>query len=113
MKQLIILLVFFLTFSCNSKKGESVIQKDVDNQLKEKPEIKSEIDINEIEIFLEEQAKKDSLHGTVLIADGDEILLRKAYGFKGFFLTCVYIRAVNFPLKLRLNDNHSQLEAHS
>ncbi|MEM6630173.1 MAG: serine hydrolase domain-containing protein [Bacteroidota bacterium] len=37
--------------------------------------------ISKIKKYLSQQAAKDSLHGTVLIADGDSILVREAYGF--------------------------------
>jgi len=72
MKQLGILLLVILAFSCKNQKSQLKVEQDKKNL----------IEISEIEVFLENQAKKDSLNGTVLIADGDNILLRKAYGFK-------------------------------
>jgi len=38
--------------------------------------------IAKVSRYLSQQAEKDSLHGTVLIADGDSVLLRNAYGFR-------------------------------
>ena len=61
---------FFNYYGCNNKNNQNG------------KEDKVLIEINEIDSFLENLSKKDSLHGTVLIADRDNILLKKAYGFK-------------------------------
>jgi CubicO group peptidase (beta-lactamase class C family) len=44
-------------------------------------ETKEDAKILEIKSYLTEQAKKDSLHGVVLIGKNDEIILNEAYGY--------------------------------
>lgn len=67
-------IVIFVLFVCSCKNGN----KQTDNVYDKN----NRTDIVAIEAFLESQSKKDSLNGAILIADGDDILLRKAYGFK-------------------------------
>ncbi len=71
MKQLVVLWIVFSTISsCNTKNNQN------------SKEDKGLIEISKIDNFLENLSHKDSLHGAVLIADGDNVLLKKAYGFK-------------------------------
>lgn len=56
--------------------------KNSNNQIKNEQSKKNTLNISEIEEYLGNQAKKDSLHGVILIADKDQIILKKSYGFK-------------------------------
>src|SRR5690606_16033264 len=64
----LILLIATLIVSCKDD-----VKKNVDK--------KEDGKILEIKSYLAEQAKKDSLHGVVLIGKNDEILLNEAYGY--------------------------------
>lgn len=67
MKNLILILTTLAFIACNNS----------NSQLKN-----NTVSITEIENHLNNQTKKDSLHGVILIADNDKILFRKSYGFK-------------------------------
>lgn len=72
MKNLILILSILSIISC----------KNSNNQIKKEQSKKNTVNVSEIEEYLDNQAKKDSLHGVVLIADKDQILLKKAFGYK-------------------------------
>ncbi|AUC16559.1 hypothetical protein BTO06_16005 [Tenacibaculum sp. SZ-18] len=72
MKNLILIAVTLLTFSC----------KNCNSQLKNKSNKVKLVNITIIKDYLDSQTKKDSLHGIVLIADKDDVILKKAFGFK-------------------------------
>ncbi|MGC6479419.1 MAG: serine hydrolase domain-containing protein [Flavobacteriaceae bacterium] len=56
--------------------------KNPNREITKEPPKKNTTTLSEIEEFLDDQAKKDSLHGVVLIADKDQILLKKAFGYR-------------------------------
>ncbi len=80
-----LLCIFFVVILSSGCKN-SVLQDDVlQKSRKESNQVVK--DISEIRLFLENQEKAGRLHGTVLIADGDTILLREAYGFRDLELS--------------------------
>lgn len=72
MRKLTIIVIIFFCYNCKNEENKSLKNQDRNGQ----------VDISKIEVFLKNQSQKDSLNGTVLIADGEKILLKKAYGFK-------------------------------
>ena len=72
MKNLVLILITLLAFSC--KKSNS--------QLKNESSKIKLINITEINDYLDNQTKKDSLHGIVLIADKDNVILKKLLALK-------------------------------
>lgn len=72
MKNLILILTALIAFGC----------KNSNSQLKNEKNKTNTVNITEIKEYLNNQARKDSLHGVVLIADKDKILLKKAFGYK-------------------------------
>lgn len=72
MKNLILILTALIAFGC----------KNSNCQLKNEKSKADTVNITEIKEYLNNQARKDSLHGVVLIADKDKILLKKAFGYK-------------------------------
>lgn len=72
MKNLILILTALIAFGC----------KNSNSQLKNEKSKTDTINITKIKDYLNNQARKDSLHGVVLIADKDKILLKKAFGYK-------------------------------
>lgn len=72
MKKITVLIMILLTISCKNNKNKPSFNEDG----------KKQISLIEIDSFLTSQAVKDSLNGVILIADNDEVLFKKAYGFK-------------------------------
>lgn len=72
MKNLILILSILSIIGC----------KNSNSQIKKEQSKKNTVNVSEIEEYLDNQAKKDSLHGVVLIADKNQILLKKAFGYK-------------------------------
>lgn len=72
MKNLILILSILLMIGC----------KNSNNQIENEQSKNNTFNVSEMEEYLDNQAKNDSLHGVILIADKDQILLKKAYGYK-------------------------------
>ncbi|WP_286761815.1 serine hydrolase domain-containing protein [Salegentibacter sp. UBA1130] len=72
MNNRILILIVFIAFGCKNSNSQEKKGKSSSHAL----------NIIQIEEYLNNQAKKDSLHGVVLIADKDQILLKKAFGYK-------------------------------
>ncbi|MDC3259791.1 beta-lactamase family protein [Flavobacteriaceae bacterium] len=72
MKNLILVMIILVAIGCKNSNDQVENGKIKNNA----------INVSEIENYLDHQANNDSLHGVVLIADKEQILLKKAYGYK-------------------------------
>lgn len=72
MKLIHVFLISLLLFSCKTDSNKSSTEQQDDKV----------VNTSEIEEYLDQLERTDSLHGVVLLADKDQILLKKAYGHK-------------------------------